>query len=222
MRFWLGCQVWFNSRRPFRDGPAMSTRDEMKPPVIKVMHILFTVVLLSRNSPLFLLCLPTHSENCVRLCVCVAGLCRHWGVTGKLCPADKWHVGHSKRQRVATYSKAKSSAPTPFHQTAYVSPGSGSFFCQYLYLYVMSLCFFGCYVPALYVCLGVMCLALQWCLCIWWWYVSSVRSCLNLMSGLKVFCYSDSRETEYFALQHLWWTYYHCLVAVRWYAHQII
>ena len=44
MRFWLGCQVWFNSRRPFRDGPAVSTRDEMKPPVIKAMHILFTVV----------------------------------------------------------------------------------------------------------------------------------------------------------------------------------
>lgn len=44
MRFWLGCQLWFNSRRPFRDGPAMSTREEMKPPVIKAMHILFTVV----------------------------------------------------------------------------------------------------------------------------------------------------------------------------------
>lgn len=74
MRIWLGCQVWFNSRRPFRDGPAMSTRDEMKPPIIKAMHILFTVVLLSWNSPLFA---PLSGKAvwelrvCDCFCVCV-------------------------------------------------------------------------------------------------------------------------------------------------------
>lgn len=68
MRFWLGCQVWFNSRRPFRDGPAMSTRDEMKPPVIKAMHILFTVVLLSWNSPLLA---PLSGKTVWALCVSV-------------------------------------------------------------------------------------------------------------------------------------------------------
>lgn len=68
MRFWLGCQVWFNSRRPFRDGLAMSTRDEMKPPVIKAMHILFTVVLLSWNSPLLA---PLSGKTVWALCVSV-------------------------------------------------------------------------------------------------------------------------------------------------------
>lgn len=68
MRFWVGCQVWFNSRRPFRNGPAMSTRDKMKPPTIKVMHILFTFVLLSRNSPLFT---PLSAKAIWQLCVSV-------------------------------------------------------------------------------------------------------------------------------------------------------
>lgn len=68
MRFWVGCQVWFNSRRPFRNGPAMSTRDKMKPPTIKVMHILFTFVLLCWNSLLF----PALSAKEVwQVCVCV-------------------------------------------------------------------------------------------------------------------------------------------------------
>lgn len=68
MRFWLGCQLWFNSRRPFRDGPAMSTGEEMKPPIIKAMHILFTGV----ASPEFPVVHPIvcreQSESCV-MCV---------------------------------------------------------------------------------------------------------------------------------------------------------
>lgn len=71
MRFWLGCQLWFNSRRPFWDGTRMSTTDKMKPPLIKVMHILFIVMLLSWNSLLFdVLSAKAVWELCLCLCVC--------------------------------------------------------------------------------------------------------------------------------------------------------
>lgn len=49
-------------------GPSMSTRDEMKPPIIKAMHILFTVVLLSWNSPLSA---PLSAKAVWELCACV-------------------------------------------------------------------------------------------------------------------------------------------------------
>lgn len=67
MRFWLGCQLWFNSRRPFRDGPAMSTREEMKPPIIKAMHILFTVVA-SLEFPVVHPIVCQSSVRTVRMC----------------------------------------------------------------------------------------------------------------------------------------------------------
>lgn len=114
MRFWLGCQMWFNSR----DGPTMSRRDEMKPPLIKVMQILFTVALLSWNSPMFI---PLFEKTVWELHVClsvrVAGLHQHWRVIWKMCPADKWHVGcrSSKRHHVLKCSQAKISTPTSFH-----------------------------------------------------------------------------------------------------------
>lgn len=82
MRLWLGCQVWFNSRRPFRDGPTMSTRDKTKPPVIKVMHILFTFAPLCWNSPLFAL---LSAKAVLRIvCVCVS-------VCGRVTPAPRSH-----------------------------------------------------------------------------------------------------------------------------------
>lgn len=114
MRVWLGCQVWFNSNRPLQVGPSMSTRDEMKLPLIKVMQILLTVAMLSRNSPLFTtLSLNPAWQLLVYVFVAVlAGLCQHRGVTWKVCPADKWHVGCDRRRCFPHYRQAESSAPT--------------------------------------------------------------------------------------------------------------
>lgn len=66
MRFWQGCQVWFNSRRPFRDGPSCQ-QGKMKPPLIKAVQILFTVALRSWNS-LLLAALSSKSDSLT--CVC--------------------------------------------------------------------------------------------------------------------------------------------------------
>lgn len=114
-------------------------------------------------------CLPRQSENCVCVYVCMAGLRQHWRVTGKLCPADRWHVGRGKRHCVSKHSQAKSSTPTPFHQTPHVSLDSGSFF-------FVSVCIcvsFVCYVPA------------QMCV-----HIRDVHLCMSLVCFFFVFAWS--------------------------------
>lgn len=154
MRFWLGCQMWSNSRRPFRDVPTMSTREEVKPPIIKAMHILFTVFALL-EFPIVHFIARQGSLRILCVCVCVAGLRQHWRVTGKLYPADKWHVGRGKRHCVSKHSQAKSSTPTPFRQTAHVSLGFGSVLVLGLYSsHLDVMCLSGCgYKSEMHVCL---------------------------------------------------------------------
>lgn len=125
----------------------------------------------------------------------MAGLRQHWRVTGKLCPADRWHVGRGKRHCVSKHSQAKSSTPTPFHQTPHVS-----------------ICvLFGCYVPA-QMCVHIRDLRLCMSLMVCFFFVFT-WSCLMLgISG--VFLTRNTLESlKYCGLRHvMWWSFYHCLL----------